>query len=179
MAIYMIRHGKTMANIKKYFGGEDEPLLSMDEGTRRDLIERVGKLPISRIEASPYKRTRQTAEVISRGLSIPIEIEPLIREIGLGVLEGYTFEEASEIYGDELKPWLEDPYREGPPEGESLNDVYNRAETFLKRVREDTLYVSHDGFIRAAISVLKKDITQFFEWRIDNLEIVDLSAFAH
>lgn len=175
MAIYMIRHGKTLANVKRCFADENEPILPIDEETKRGVIEKVKRLPIKRLAASPYKRTRETAAFLSEALEIAVDIEPLIHEMRFGVMEGHSFEEASKLYGDALQAFLDDPYHIAPPEGESLKDVYERAKKFLERAREDTLYVSHEGFIRMVGAAMRGDKMPAEDERIDNLEIVEFS----
>lgn len=172
MTIYMMRHGKTEANVKKYYAGKDEPILPVDQNKINDIASTVKNLKIQSIEASPYLRTRETAKLIADELHLPITINREIHEINLGVLEDKTFEEAFALYGDALQPWIDDPFTNGPPKGESLEEVYDRAANFLSTAREDTLYVSHDGFIRALCCVSSGDIRRFFDYKIENLEIV-------
>ena len=49
-----------------------------------------------------------------------------------------------------------------------------RAETFLKRAKDDTLYVSHDGFMRLVLSAIKGDIRSFFQYKLDNFQIIEI-----
>ena len=174
MTIYMMRHGKTEANVKKYYAGKDESILPIDQKRIHDIANTVRDLNIRWIVASPYLRTRETAKCIGNELHLPVTINREIYEINLGVLENKTFEEAFAIYGDALQPWIDDPFTNGPPQGESLEEVYDRAANFLSTARDDTLYVSHDGFIRAVRCVSSGDIRHFFDYKIENLEIVTI-----
>ena len=56
MSIYMMRHGKTPANEKKYYAAPAEPLLPVDEGTALKLREEVRALSVKSIVCSPYLR---------------------------------------------------------------------------------------------------------------------------
>lgn len=170
MSIYMMRHGKTLANEKKYYAAPTEPLLPVEEETVLKLREEVRALHIKAVVSSPYLRAKETAALIAEGL--PVAEEPLIREVNLGVLEGRSFYDAYDAYGEALEPWIDDPYSNGPPRGESLSEAYKRAEMFLEAAKENTLYVSHDGFIRLVLAAQKGDVRCFFDYKIDNFQIV-------
>lgn len=172
MTIYMMRHGKTRANMDKYYATEDESILPVKDEKIRKIANAVEELGFRFIVASPYLRTRQTAKLIGDVLKMPIAVDQKIHEIDLGVLEGKTFKEAYDLYGAALQPWIDDPYTNGPPKGESLEQAYKRGENFLSWAREDTLYVSHDGFIRAVLCARDGHIDNFFRYKIENLEIV-------
>lgn len=84
--------------------------------------------------ASPYLRTRQTAErIISTiGYEPPIVIEERIREIEFGILDGLTALGIRETYPAELeRRKKEGKYWYRPPGGESRPDVALRVHSFL------------------------------------------------
>ena len=172
MSIYMMRHGKTLANEKKYYATPAEPLLPVDESIVLKLREEVRALHIKAVACSPYLRAKETAAIVAGDL--PVAEEPLIREVNLGVLEGRSFYDAYDAYGEALEPWIDDPYSNGPPRGESLRDAYKRAEMFLKAAKEGTLYVSHDGFMRLVMAAQKGDVRLFFDYKIDNFQILKI-----
>ena len=170
MSIYMMRHGKTAANEKKYYAMPTEPLLPVDPSVALKLKEEVAALSVKSVVTSPYLRAKETAALIwDRG---PVAEEALIREVNLGVLEGRSFFDAYDLYGEALQPWIDDPFTYGPPYGESLRESYKRAQTFLKLARNDTLYISHDGFMRLVLSAIKGDVYSFFDYKLENFEII-------
>lgn len=172
MSIYMMRHGKTLANEKKYYATPTEPLLPVDPATAKKLKEAVGALCVTSVVSSSYLRAKATAALVwDRG---PVAEEALIREVNLGVLEGRSFYDAYDLYGEALAPWIDDPFNYGPPRGESLKEAFVRAETFLKRAKDDTLYVSHDGFMRLVLSAIKGDVRSFFQYKLDNFQIIEI-----
>lgn len=172
MSIYMMRHGKTLANEKKYYATPTEPLLPVNEQTVLKLREEVRALHVKAVVSSPYLRAVETAALIAE--DVPVAEEPLIREVSLGVLEGRSFYDAYDVYGDALEPWIDDPYDNPPPGGESLREAYRRAEMFLEAAKENTLYVSHDGFIRLVLAAQKGDVRCFFDYKIDSFQIVKI-----
>ena len=129
MSIYMMRHGKTLANEKKYYAAPTEPLLPVEEQTVLKLREEVRALHIKAVVSSPYLRAVETAAIIAGDLSVTEE--PLIREVNLGVLEGRSFYDAYDAYGEALEPWIDDPFAFSPPRGESLTSPFCAASTSL------------------------------------------------
>ncbi len=172
MSIYMVRHGKTLANEKKYYAAPTEPLLPVEKQTVLKLREEVRALHIKAVACSPYLRAKETAALIAE--DVPVVEESLIREVNLGVLEGRSFYDAYDAYGDALEPWIDDPFAFSPPRGESLTEAYKRAEIFLQTAKEDTLYVSHDGFMRLVLAAQKGDVRYFFDYKIDNFQILKI-----
>ncbi|WBO59675.1 histidine phosphatase family protein [Acidocella sp. MX-AZ03] len=69
--------------------------------TGRAQAERAGPLlagqEITAIIASPLQRARQTAEIINEFLRLPLSIEPDLREVAFGSMEG-----------EPLLPWFPD-----------------------------------------------------------------------
>ena len=172
MSIYMMRHGKTAANEKKCYAAPTEPLLPVDSSVALKLREEVTALSVTSVVTSPYLRAKETAAILwDRG---PVAEEPLIREVNLGVLEGCSFYDAYDRYGEALEPWIDDPFNYGPPRGESLRAAYKRAQRFLQIAKNDTLYISHDGFMRLVLAALKGDVLSFFDYKLDNFQIIGI-----
>ncbi len=174
MGIYMMRHGKTEANEKKYYATAEEPLLPVDGAIIRTLQKQVRELKVKAIVTSPFLRAKETARLVNE-CGVVLKEEPLIREVSLGVLEGHTFCDAYGRYGDLLQPWIDDPYTYGPPGGESLTEAGRRARQFLRRVEDDTLYVSHDGFMRLVLAEQRGDLHAFFDYKLENFQIIALN----
>ena len=45
---------------------------------------------------------------------------------------------------------------------------------FLKAAKGDTLYVSHDGFMRLVLAAQRGDVRLFFDYKIDNFQILKI-----
>ncbi|WP_108830813.1 histidine phosphatase family protein [Aedoeadaptatus coli] len=172
MSIYMMRHGKTAANEKKYYATPTEPLLPVDPATAIKLKDEVAALCVTSVVTSPYLRAKETAAIVwGRGA---VAEEPLIREVNLGALEGRSFYDAYDLYGEALEPWIDDPFNNGPPGGESLREAYKRAQAFLRIAKDDTLYISHDGFMRLVLAALRGDVHSFFDYKLNNFQIIEI-----
>ncbi|HWH75900.1 MAG TPA: histidine phosphatase family protein, partial [Candidatus Binatus sp.] len=91
---------------------------------------------LSAIYASDLKRARRTAEVISQPHNLPVLIEDKIRELDHGKLEGLTFNEIRDKFGDFLDRWRSEPADLQVPGGERLADVAERSWQGLRRIVE-------------------------------------------
>ncbi len=153
----LVRHGQSEFNV--IFGatrkdpGIVDPKLT-DEGQRQ--AEEAGKnlraRGLTRIVASPYTRTLQTAEIIADVLNLPITIESLIREHAFFTCDiGTPRSVLSRTWPHLDFEALEESWWPADPETEE--DVKARCQAFHSRMAEthdwrEVLVVSHWGFIR-------------------------------
>lgn len=96
-----------------------------------------------------FPRTRETAELAVAGRDVPLAVEPLLDDIDIGELEGFSLERYREVK-DELG-------RDRPfPGGESLDAAARRyAEAFrglVVRGAEHVLVVCHEIPVRYALN---------------------------
>lgn len=81
MLIYFVRHGESEGNKKGLHQGPEVPLSEDGIKQAEVLAERLKKHDLDAIYASPMTRTKETAEIISKALEIPIEFWDNLREI--------------------------------------------------------------------------------------------------
>lgn len=148
--LILVRHGESTGNLARCFSPDPDIELT-ERGTEQ--ARRTGQMlrarfRIARIVASPYRRARRTAELIADELGgdLPIEIEEALRERAIGDLAGARYSAMREHPDyDPERYWA---WR--PPNGESLEDVRDRAGALLPGLAarwpgEDVLLVSHGG----------------------------------
>jgi probable phosphoglycerate mutase len=124
--IYLIRHGLTEWNkLHRIQGsGADPPLFQEGYEQAEEIAKYLG--PVDAIYSSPLLRARETAAPIARCNNKDIIIEPDLREISAGELEGVSNEEL----GMTLAQYLTTPSGGNlphPPGGESLVELQERA----------------------------------------------------
>lgn len=151
MQIILVRHGATDWNLQGRCQGSTDRELS-DAGIRQ--AEQIAALlrteEIHAIYSSHLRRARQTAEFISQPHALPVLIEEELRELDHGELEGLTFNEIKNRYGDFLIRWRSEPADIQVPGGERLADVAERAWTGLNDIvvrhadEKRILVVSHN-----------------------------------
>jgi alpha-ribazole phosphatase len=177
--LLLVRHGNTKLNSGKRFWGKTDIELS-NKGIKEaeKLRDRLATDKINAIYASNLSRTRLTAEIIASRHEVKITTCAELNEINFGWLEGLTFEEIGKLHpemADVLSKWS---IRPKFPGGESLDDLNNRVQKFLKRLQkhkpqETILIVSHAGTLRLIIcSLLAIGLEH---WRHMRLDLASLS----
>lgn len=135
MQIVLVRHGATDWNLEHRCQGATDRALS-EVGLRQaeEIAARLSQETIHGVYASDLKRARRTAEVISAHHQLPVVVDASIRELDHGHLEGLTFNEIKQSYGDFLTRWRTEPADLQVPGGERLADVAERAWQGLNRI---------------------------------------------
>jgi broad specificity phosphatase PhoE len=158
--ILLIRHGATVLSAEDRFAGSTDVDLS-DEGRRqaRMLGERLADLPLDAVYASPMKRTRETATLVSGPRKLEPSIDAGLREIDHGRWEGLTRKEVETKFADEYTNWEQDPFTFAPEGGESGLSVMARALPVVRAIvvrhpQQTVAIISHKATIRLLLSSL-------------------------
>lgn len=154
--LYLIRHGRQNSPLCNV----DVPLDEAGERQAELVAERLKKYNIQALYSSNLIRARQTAEIINRELNLVHCIEDDLREISFGALEGLSDVEIKEKFGDFIKERAKADKDIPCPDGESGEDVYNRAFPVIERIIENAgnnnieniAIVTHGGVIRTLVA---------------------------
>lgn len=160
MQIYLIRHGETDYNRKRWLQGQcDIELNDCGRELARLTAEGLKDISFDIVYTSPLKRAKETAEIIIGGRKVTRIEEPRIQEISFGEYEGLCFGEAGFNIPDKtfLNFFHDTVHYHVPPKGESFEAVIKRTGDFLKELtgREEytdkTILVSTHGCALKAI----------------------------
>lgn len=167
--LILIRHGETDWNVQmRYQGWTDIPLNSNGRDQVKLLASQLQDRPIRAIYSSPLQRAKQTAEILKEIHPLDIVEFDHLKEGGYGHLEGSTFYEVKEKFGDRMAIAEKLSHTERLKfrliEGqESLEEIALRASSCLKQIAsahlgEEVIVVTHGGVIRSMIVYhIKKD----------------------
>ncbi|WP_363080072.1 histidine phosphatase family protein [Leptolyngbya sp. 'hensonii'] len=160
----LVRHGETDWNRDKRFQGQiDVPLNDRGREQSQLAAEFLQAIQMDFAFSSPMLRPKETAEIILQfHPGVRLELEDNLQEISHGHWEGKLEEEIRQEYPGILEQWQEAPATVQMPEGENLQDVWQRAivgwQTILKSVwaragdRPVTvLVVAHDAVNKALL----------------------------
>lgn len=151
--IYLMRHG---IDDERFIGGWSESHLT-PEGVKQSVNARnfiVNKeLVINKLMSSDITRAKETARIINTKLNVPYEITRILNEQNKGTLNGISLEKAMKDYSEFM--CTNDIYKRFP-NGESLNDVYNRILYYFNDIlkEDNTLIVTHSGVINMIYYIL-------------------------
>jgi len=134
------------------------------------LLENLGKIDEDKSSSSPTTPLRGVRKSGSSFAftnawvkDVPIVIDKALDERNYGTLQGLNKDEMKEKYGEEqVKLWRRS-WNQAPPEGESLEDVFNRVVPFYRRYIEkdlkegkNVLIVASHNSLRALVKYLDK-----------------------
>lgn len=151
--LLLVRHGETDWNRQKRFQGQiDIPLNDNGRAQARSAAEFLAPIQIDFAVSSPMARPKETAELIlERYPNCELSVDDRLQEIGHGLWEGKLEEEIAAEFGELLQLWKDQPEQVQMPEGENLQEVWDRSvaawEAIVANAPEGStgLVVAHDA----------------------------------
>ena len=154
----MVRHGESYWNEQRRVSGfTDIDLTEKGKEQAKRLAIALKKEKVSAIYSSPLKRCVDTAQAIAQLCYLEVNIDPDLKELNAGELEGLPEEEISKRYGEFWQEWRRGSGSLHLPEGESLEELQIRAWRAIQRIAkrhpdEVVVVVSHLFTILVLIS---------------------------
>ena len=153
---FILRHGESLINVKKLSSCWPEkihsPLTKKGELQIEQAAQRLKRENIDLIFSSDLLRTKQTAEIIGKGLGVKVIFDKRLRDIDVGVFNEKPVEEVGQFWnkGERLSP-LEHysrRFQAAPPQGENYVEIEKRMFGFVKEIDKkyqgkNILIVSH------------------------------------
>ena len=136
MQIFIVRHGETPWNKEGKLQGATDIQLN-DSG--REVAIKTGlalkDVQIDKIYSSPLKRAYETACLIRGDRDIEIICDDRLREVCFGRLEGQNISVMKSDPDSHFQHFFDEPHLYVPDEeGEKLEDLCKRTESFMKEV---------------------------------------------
>lgn len=163
-SLYLIRHGKTQANLQHlYCGSTDLPL---SEQGRQELQSLSYTVPEGVFLTSGMLRTEQTLAILFG--PVPHSQDSRFREVDFGIFEMKSYDMLRQ--DPQYQRWLTgDNEKNVPPGGESGEAMKNRVREGLKALRarqENVVLVTHGGVIAAIMEQLfPQEGKSRYEWQ--------------
>jgi 2,3-bisphosphoglycerate-dependent phosphoglycerate mutase len=120
---YLVRHAHA-----DWTPDEDRPLSGRGRDDAVHVADILSRYPISSIYSSPFRRARETITPLARRQSLPVHIEPELRERRLGICKTEDFSDAVEA------TWRDPSFAH--PEGESNAAAQRRGLAVLQRLQQ-------------------------------------------
>ena len=154
--IVMVRHGETEWNQTGRVQGQTESdLTKLGQKQAEGAGKRLASMgTYDALYSSDMRRTKHTAEAITRHIGLEAQIIPELREMDFGALEGLLWDEVSQrvpeaqdkLWGDSTDPsWV-------VPGGESRDQMHQRTRSAVEKLArkhpgQKIIIVSHGGVI--------------------------------
>jgi len=146
--VWLVRHAQTEWSLNgRHTGRSDIPLTPAGVAAAEALRPWFASMRFDRVLSSPLSRAMETARLC--GLGSQVRPEPLLVEWDYGAFEGVTTHQIQ----SERPDW--DLWRDGCPDGETLEQVAARAAAVLRRIAEapgSVALFSHGHFSRLIIA---------------------------
>jgi broad specificity phosphatase PhoE len=168
MKVYFVRHGESIDNAatkeKDRLGGPGDALTDEGWEQARRLGKRLRNEPITRILASPMRRTQETAAAIAETLDVPIIYFPPVHEV-VRFRDQRYLSKTPQAYEKAFIAHWKRMGTVGPDErvddGDTFNEVLGRIkDTFAEfeklPARETPLVATHGDFLRFTLGHLTR-----------------------
>ncbi len=156
MSFSLLRHGDT--GYSGFRGRLDDPLTALGW---QQMEQAVVRWRGDRIVCSPRQRCQRFAEKLAARLQVPLTADERFSELDFGHWEGCTAAELSQKDPQTLTAFWQDPWRQPPPGGETLEHFCQRVEAgWIELGRQyagqTVLLITHGGVIRLLHHRLKQ-----------------------
>lgn len=184
--IYIVRHGQTEWNLLGKTQGHGNSDLTPKGIEQAELLaDSMTKYPIDYIYSSDLGRAYQTAEIIGNKLSIEVEKTEALREMNFGTWEGRIIKDIIEEDPELYKMWRNEPHIAKIPQGETLSQIKERTDAFIKEINEKydgkhIVLVTHSLCARIMLlSFLDSDVKNIYRINQANtaLNIIELRDY--
>ncbi|MEL7037148.1 MAG: histidine phosphatase family protein [Cyanobacteria bacterium J06592_8] len=161
--ILLVRHGETEWNRNGQFQGQiDVPLNENGREQGRKAAEFLKTVKLDFAFSSPLLRPKETAEIIlQHHPNIELQLDQDLWEISHGLWEGKFETEIEQLYPGLLQQWKVAPETVQMPEGENLQQVWDRVKIAWDRIIQaynqqavTGLVVAHDAVNKAILAHL-------------------------
>ncbi|MGD1918709.1 MAG: histidine phosphatase family protein [Pleurocapsa sp.] len=163
--LLMVRHGEPNWNKESRFQGiKDIPLNDNGRSQGRKAGTFLQDVPIDFAVSSSMMRPKETAEIIlQHHQDVPLSTTSELNEICHGLSEGMLEAEIQADYPDLLQQWKDKPETVQMPEGENLQQVWDRGVAAWNKIAEEHsntetpqtgLVVAHDAINKVILCYL-------------------------
>lgn len=130
----LIRHGQTIYQAKGWniFYPDDNILSLTKKGEQqiRVVAKKLKNKDIDFIYSSDFKRTKQTANIITKELGLKVQFDKRLRDVEVGIWKGKTGDEFYQVFSKKQR------FSKRPKNGESWRDTKKRLKDFIKDIEK-------------------------------------------
>jgi 2,3-bisphosphoglycerate-dependent phosphoglycerate mutase len=185
--ITLLRHGESVGNAEGYHQGQANfPLTAKGREQARALADRWLEegVRFDQAIASPQDRARQTAEIITQALEVPLEFDEVWMERDNGILAGLHHKEAQRKFPQpDFIPLYEPIGQRGESQWELFLRGGRAVQSLIHRPPARYLVISHGGLLNmvlyAALSINPQANFYGPRFRFQNTAFASLAYYPH
>lgn len=151
--IVLVRHGETEYADERYAGAVDVPLSKRGNEQAREFAKWATSAGLTAAWSSDMHRTRDTAQPAAAAAKVELNIDPRLREVDFGDVEGMTRADIERSIPDVFAAFKADPVANPMPGGEDPREATARGLSCLREISAAhpngrVLVVCHTTLIR-------------------------------
>ncbi|MDY6232274.1 histidine phosphatase family protein [Peptostreptococcus porci] len=181
--LFLIRHGHSVDNeFFRYSGFSDCDLSQIGRQQVEKMTDYFKQFDVERIYASTLKRTQQTIDAYAKLKNLDVECLDDLREMNFGIFDGLSFDEIKAKYPEEAKIFLSSGRDYRFPNGETLEEMYNRNTSAIEKIIktnenvDSVAVVSHMGTIRNLLSYFISGSSKYhWNFKVGNASVTKIS----
>jgi broad specificity phosphatase PhoE len=157
--LYFVRHGQTEWNaIRRLQGRWNSDLSELGRAQAHANGRLLAGLDLEAVFSSPLDRARQTSDIITGHVGLPVVYDDRIMEWDCGDWSGFLQDEVAEMWPHEWDAFHADLFHYRGPGCENFPDMFERARPFVDEVlaleARRLAIVSHGWIGKVMISIL-------------------------
>ncbi len=146
--LYLIRHAEAMGNVNEVFQGSiDEKISPKGYRQLEELKERFKDIPLDRVYTSTLSRAVETAQAVNYYHHLDLIKDSNIVEICGGDFEGKSWADLPTLYPEQYYNWKNNQKAFAPPNGETMQQVYDRMVNAMESILEENLKLKRNMVI--------------------------------
>ena len=176
MHLLLIRHGQTSLHKRKVLAGwtNDTGLDLNGQEQVKKLAEYISEffpqLHFDAIYTSPLPRAKQTAEMLSAILTVPLFVDDNLKDINIGDWAGQPL--ADVVNSAIGKSYFLDPVGVRLPDGEEITEVLERVIPVIERIRMD--FINGSVIVVSHLDVIKLILTHYTHQSLHDLHKMEM-----
>ena len=175
---YIFRHGQSSYNVEGKIQGHTNNSVLTDRGIDQAYAtaDNLKNKDVEIVISSPLRRAKQTGNIVSKVIKVPLQYDERFTEVNVGVAEGMHYTQALEKFGELYRKWRSSKTQDEDicfENGESKRQVRQRVFSALEQYAQskyNNIAISGHGITRTetlhALNIDKEDV--------DNGEIIHL-----
>jgi isoleucyl-tRNA synthetase len=134
---FLVRHTESNHNVENIFAYGPERGNNVSRLTEKGIVQakkiaaNLKKVGVKIIFTSPYRRTKEVSEIISKETGAKIFVEERLGELNPGVFAGRSVEEFNKFFANPVEKFYKTP-----PGGENLTDAKRRMLAVLQEINQ-------------------------------------------
>ena len=104
---YIFRHGQSSYNVEGKIQGHTNNSVLTDRGIDQAYAtaDNLKNKDVEIVISSPLRRAKQTGNIVSKVIKVPLQYDERFTEVNVGVAEGMHYTQALEKFGELYRKW--------------------------------------------------------------------------